>query len=673
MMKHARKNQMLDTSQAQSAKTLLGVSVRSERWAVPVRRSTTGRLEERAAHARLCKRQSCQHRSRRHFATSGLKKQGGVWGGVQVWLRGGFKQFNRAVALVVVVTLVSALGLGGAQIAQAEGESTTSSATASATAESSVENTTAKSEVVYATLSSEGEVQGVYVVNILDPDEPGEVTDYGDYESVSNLTDDAELSFSHDSVTVEVTGDTLSYQGNLGVDELPWIITVRYLLDGNEVSVDEVGGASGELEICIETRCNEAVDTSYYDNYLMQISLTFDSDLASNVATDGGQIAISGSDVQVTFMVMPGSDGSFSVTAQVSDFAMDGISFAALPLSFAIEVTGTDDLVAGFSELVDGIDQIASGSSQLASGSDELASGLSLLISATQSLEDGAGELASGISSATSGAQSIANGLFAYQQGLLAEALQQAAQVSSDEALQVSFQAALTTYITAYSTAYSAAYVSAFLASQMAGADEATAAVEAAATATQAAVANADVLAAFAQMQNAIEEIGESAGHAGAAEALSSAASGLGSTEDAQSLMSGAASIASALMLLSTGASELALGAEQLSDGTASAASGADELAAGTQELTDGLTTLASEVQAMPDEVQSAIDEMLAQYDKSDYVPISFTSSKNTNVQLVQFVFSTTSITAPTKEETKIEVEEEETSLLERFLSLFGL
>ena len=72
----------------------------------------------------------------------------------------------------------------------------------------------------------------------------------------------------------------------------------------------------------------------------------------------------------------------------------------------------------------------------------------------------------------------------------------------------------------------------------------------------------------------------------------------------------------------------------------------------------------------MPDEVQKEIDAMLAEYDRSDFVPPSFTSPLNTNVKLVQFVFSTEPIEAP---ETEIEEEPAvEKSIWERFLDLFA-
>lgn len=98
---------------------------------------------------------------------------------------------------------------------------------------------------------------------------------------------------------------------------------------------------------------------------------------------------------------------------------------------------------------------------------------------------------------------------------------------------------------------------------------------------------------------------------------------------------------------------------------------GAGQLSSGAQQLADGTGTLYEEVQGIPDKVQEEIDAMMADYDKSDFKPVSFASAKNANVSLVQFVMSTDPIEAPTHEEPT--VEEPEQSFWDRLLALFGL
>ena len=113
---------------------------------------------------------------------------------------------------------------------------------------------------------------------------------------------------------------------------------------------------------------------------------------------------------------------------------------------------------------------------------------------------------------------------------------------------------------------------------------------------------------------------------------------------------------------MGTGVQELASGLDQLAGGTG-------DLSEGTSDLAQGTQTLAQETQGIPDAVQAEIDELMSAYDKSDFEPASFTSSKNTNVTLVQFVMTTDSIKVD--EPTAAEEPAREETLLDRFLALF--
>ncbi len=608
-----------------------------------------------------------------------------------------------AVLLAVSLPMAGILTGIGATAANAAG-----SASALAAGQ---RNDTPKSEVVYANLSSTGVVDDVYVVNIMEPAAPGAVTDFGAYESVENLTDASDLAVSGDSVTMDISGESFSYQGALSASALPWNIELSYKLDGVPVAAEELGGASGAFELEIRTTRNSAVTAGYFDNYLMQISLTLPADKAKDVVASDAQIARAGSALQLTFMAMPEKDGTFTVRANVSDFEMEGISFAAIPLALAIEAPNADELVAGFDQLAAGVSELASGSSSLAAGASDLAAGASDLAagadgvaSGAQGLASGAGQIASGANSVSAGisgvtvslqqivdgARGVSSGLSVYQQALVGSSEKEAALVVSEEELAASLQNAFTSFMTAYSVAYSSAYVPAYLQEQAAGADAQSAAASAAASAARAAMTDAGVLQAMGSVQAAVQTAAESAGHEGAARALLEAASGLGDSGDAASLLGGAQALASGLALLqpgmetlasgaaglADGAGQAASGATSFSEGTSSFASGAHDLASGAGQLSDGaasldggIQTLSTEVQAMPAAVKTQINDMMASYDKSDYVPESFVSDKNTQVKLVQFVITSAAITAP--EPAQVEQDQDEMGFIDRLLALF--
>lgn len=497
-----------------------------------------------------------------------------------------------------------------------------------------------KKEVVYATLDGSGTNKSAYVVNVLEGNAGETVQDFGAYEQVVNLTDTSELTQLSDSVIATLPEGEFSYQGSLSNAQTPWNISVKYFLDGQEISPNEVAGKSGHLEITIQTSQNTSVDPRYFENYLMQITCTLPMENTTEVKTDQGSIALSGSDVTVSFMVMPDKEGNVSLSADVTNFEMSGISFAAIPFSMALDFPNTDSLVAQFDGLIEGTEQLHAGAQDLANGVDEVDS-------ATKQAASGAAELAAGATQMTQGLQQ-------YQQGLRDSADDAASSVSEEEIQQASdaYQQAVGVYTAAFAQAYEG-ILSQYEGQGIPITDEIR--QQALAQAAQ----NPIVSDYQANMASALENlttlVAAQGGSQGAAQALTGAAEGLGSLENTSSLLGGSAS-------LGTGVQELASGLDQLAGGTG-------DLSEGTSDLAQGTQTLAQETQGIPDAVQAEIDELMSAYDKSDFEPASFTSSKNTNVTLVQFVMTTDSIKVD--EPTAAEEPAREETLLDRFLALF--
>ncbi len=107
-----------------------------------------------------------------------------------------------------------------------------------------------------------------------------------------------------------------------------------------------------------------------------------------------------------------------------------------------------------------------------------------------------------------------------------------------------------------------------------------------------------------------------------------------------------------------------------MNTGTKELANGVDKLRNGTSKLQDGTQELADETSNLAGDFESEIDEFMDEFDFSDFEPISFVSSKNKNVNVVQFVMQTESIE---KDEVEDEPEEKEAkrNIWDRFLDLF--
>ena len=571
----------------------------------------------------------------------------------------------KLAAGTLVVLLITCAGLLGAQTVVAEEATAALNAQISASATNDVE----KTEVVYAKLPANGGLGNVYVVNTLEPTEAGVLTDYGTYSKVQNLTNALPLGNVDDAVTMDIAAEDVnkpfSYQGNLGASPLPWAVDVAYSLNGEPIEVTQVAGATGDLEIALSlTGAKEGDDKAFFDNYLVTATMTLAADKARNVEAPDAQIAMAGADTQLTFMVMPGKDAKYTVRAQVENFEMSSIQVAAIPFAIAFDFPDTNDLISQFTQLTDAIGSLESGAAALAVGAEGLASGIG-------QLSDGASSIAAGVAGVATGAQGVAEGLAQYQSALYGQAAQlnaQAEALGSETQLEEAYKQAMTNYVGAFAhgfvQAFPSAYSQAYAQEIAQGKDPETAARAAAETAANAASAAAQQAAASqeAALKQAITNIASRAGYAGSAQALQGAASGVGTAENQESLLGGAAAVAS-------GATELSGGAWEFASGVGDAARGANEYAQGSSEFAQGMGEFKTQTHGLPDTIRREIDNLLAEYDKSDFVPRSYVSSRNTNVKLVQFVMSTEAITLPEKE-TPREDEPEQTPL-DRLLGLF--
>jgi X-X-X-Leu-X-X-Gly heptad repeat protein len=432
-------------------------------------------------------------------------------------------------------------------------------------------------------------------------------------------------------VTFALDDEPFSYQGDMEAPALPWLMNVGYRIGGEDMTAGELAGKSGALEIRITTAPNPAMDRAYYDNYLMQITVTLDGEKCANISAPDASVAAAGSDKTIAFTALPGKDADCTLKADVTDFEMAGIQFAALPFTMAFDLPDTDEMTGDMDELVDAVGELDDGTAELSDGVSELDEGVGDFTSGVSKMDKGAAKLADGSSDFAKGLKKLDGG---------SEDLVSGSAVIGGGLKQMSDAAAQ----------FAGGVDLSGLFAMVPGFDK---------TPSGAAV--------IAQV-NALNEglAGMSAGLDALSQNYSSFHEGLVSyTDGVGKLSKNYGKLDKALTSLSDGISDMADGAADLRKGTSKLADGASELHDGTSELAGG-------VEDLPDKVKEEIDKFAADYDKSSYEPRSFASPKNKNVSLVQFIFRTAPIEKP--EEPKPATEPpKETTFLSRLLSLFGI
>jgi X-X-X-Leu-X-X-Gly heptad repeat protein len=215
------------------------------------------------------------------------------------------------------------------------------------------------------------------------------------------------------------------YQGNFKKGPLPWGFSITYTLDGKKISGEKLAGQNGSLEITIKTQQNKKVNAVFYENYLLQVSVTLDGEHCKNMMANRGTLANAGDNKMITFTVMPGKDGDMTITTDVTHFEMAGISFAAVPFSMDMELPDTaemtDDmtkLVDAIKELNDGVQKLDDGVIELNDGVIKLNDGYNELYDGIVSLNDGAKELKQGAAELNDGGFELRDGITAYKTGL---------------------------------------------------------------------------------------------------------------------------------------------------------------------------------------------------------------------------------------------------------------
>lgn len=278
-----------------------------------------------------------------------------------------------------------------------------------------------KSEVIYGLLSYDGSIDEAYAINRFRLASEGSFTDYGAYDWVENLTNTEAIASSGDEVTLASLEGDYYYQGKLSAPKLPWQIAVTYSLDGNAVAPSEINalaGQSGRLGIHIATSKTEGIDSRFFEHYTLQITITLPSDRIDAISAEGATIAAAGSDTQVSYVVLPESDGSLDFSVDFTDIEMAGISIAAVPYGMEFDFPDTSgisseltQLVSAIAELRNGTQQISSGASQAASGLEQLAAGSNQTNNGLAGLGQSSGELSAGSSQLSSNLAQTVGGL----------------------------------------------------------------------------------------------------------------------------------------------------------------------------------------------------------------------------------------------------------------------
>lgn len=310
-------------------------------------------------------------------------------------------------------------------------------------AQSNDENPTEKTETVYSVLNSDGSISDTIVSSWLhDEDGINNIKETLNLTDVKNIKSNEKPSKDENTYTWNVKGNDVYYEGT-ATKQLPVSVKIRYELDGQEISANDIQGKSGHLKLTISFTNNysqvkniNGKSIVIHPSYLAGGMLNMSTGKFSNVKCESGKIVNDGTNEMLAFANIPGLNETLrsagldkvnnqlgisddvTVEADVNDFDLGSIMVG---MTNEIDLASELGEIGSVSELTDGIDQLMEADNQLIDGSKQLYDGTTQLKEQAAPLtgsSDQVRQLSAGAIQLNDGVKALQTGLTAYTNGV---------------------------------------------------------------------------------------------------------------------------------------------------------------------------------------------------------------------------------------------------------------
>lgn len=276
-----------------------------------------------------------------------------------------------------------------------------------------------KDETVYSKLDSEGNNYKTIVSTHIENKENADViNDLSDLINIKNTSGDETYTQNGNKFIWNANKNDIYYQGESS-KELPIECNVKYELDGQEISANDIAGKSGKVKVTLQYTNKEerTVDINgkkvkMYVPFVVIAGTVIENENARNIEVSSGKVVDDGTKTVVVGMAMPGlqeslglSDEEVEVPSNV-EITMDATNFETSSIISYVtpKVLEEDDL-----KVFDNLDEIYGQVNTLQSSMNKIQDGANTLKDGTTELATGANTLRDGATTAYNGAQTIAS------------------------------------------------------------------------------------------------------------------------------------------------------------------------------------------------------------------------------------------------------------------------
>lgn len=245
-------------------------------------------------------------------------------------------------------------------------------------------------ETLYVNLDYYGATTALKVVKGCTLNGNDEFIDYGDYDSVLNMSNTTDPVIDGNAVTWKFSRPTeqFFFEATPKQVELPWTFDVSYKLNGAEIAAEKLAGASGVIETTIHAIPNPTASTYYKNNMLLTVAAIVDMDKNISVEAEGAQIQSLGTEKAIAFIALPQAEETFTLRIGTNSYESNGIFIMMAPgtLSDLEKIKdlkeskdtiqdSTDALNESLDDLLDTIDGMTNGLANTKSGLADLNTG----------------------------------------------------------------------------------------------------------------------------------------------------------------------------------------------------------------------------------------------------------------------------------------------------------
>ena len=288
-----------------------------------------------------------------------------------------------------------------------------------------------KEETVYSKLNNKGEIINTSVYeHLINTDKLDTITDLSDLENITNINNNNKFEYANNTLTWDAKTKDIFYKGTTN-KILPISEDVTYKLEGNDISLNDMLGKSGHIEITIKYTNNDLHYNYKYGNmytpFMVATVTSIEGKNNSNVEVTNGKVINNGNNYMVVAISLPGLSESLGIEEKIDSVTISyDTTKAELSTIYSVMSpkiieesdmnifnklnniyskgydlkTYMDKIESGSKDILEGLEKVSSGNTILKENLNSIIDNISLMEDGSKNLSNGINEIITNLDSA---------------------------------------------------------------------------------------------------------------------------------------------------------------------------------------------------------------------------------------------------------------------------------